>query len=236
MGSTPLWNRIQISKAVTYDERPKIKRDARLKAVFSPRKFVVRYSFKSRYMFAFLAGDWGFDVFIIVSSAHKRFGDFKKEQPIFLNKHSLRRTFLFRVLIHQKQDQIRLHCRGRGWGWGRCCKPPGLCKRKSRLHSTHSTGERALYVLLCVWAVQAGTPTVAEPNLNLKCSCLFSKGWWCSWRKSTDKETDESWDIFIHNMKNQFWAGLGSQAVLWATFEACFHGQKINLIFFLKIL
>ena len=29
----------------------------------------------------------------------------------------------------------------------------------------------------------------------------------------TDKETDESWDIFIILMKNQFWAGLGSQAV-----------------------
>ena len=27
----------------------------------------------------------------------------------------------------------------------------------------------------------------------------------------TDKETDEFWDIF---MKNQFWAGLGSQAIL----------------------
>ena len=27
----------------------------------------------------------------------------------------------------------------------------------------------------------------------------------------TDKETDESWDIF---MKNQFWAGLGSWAIL----------------------
>ena len=26
----------------------------------------------------------------------------------------------------------------------------------------------------------------------------------------TDKETDESWDIFIIPMKNQFWAGLGS--------------------------
>ena len=43
-------------------------------------------------------------------------------------------------------------------------------------------------------------------------------------------------------MKNQFWVGLGSRAVLWkevwgrlwATFEACFlcfHGQKINLSF-----
>ena len=28
----------------------------------------------------------------------------------------------------------------------------------------------------------------------------------------TNKETDESWDIY--NMKNQFWAGLGSRAVL----------------------
>ena len=24
--------------------------------------------------------------------------------------------------------------------------------------------------------------------------------------QSTDKETDESWDIHINNMKNQFWA------------------------------
>ena len=54
-----------------------------------------------------------------------------------------------------------------GWGWGRCCKPPGLCKRKSRLHSTHSTGERALYVLLCVWAVQAGKPTVHTVNFEV---------------------------------------------------------------------
>ena len=30
----------------------------------------------------------------------------------------------------------------------------------------------------------------------------------------TDKETDESWDICIYNMKNQFWAGLGSRVVL----------------------
>ena len=30
----------------------------------------------------------------------------------------------------------------------------------------------------------------------------------------TDKETDESWDICTYNMKNQFWAGLGSRAVL----------------------
>ena len=29
---------------------------------------------------------------------------------------------------------------------------------------------------------------------------------------TTDKETDESWDICIYNMKNQFWAGLGSRA------------------------
>ena len=28
----------------------------------------------------------------------------------------------------------------------------------------------------------------------------------------TDKETDESWDIFIISMKNQFWTGLGSRA------------------------
>ena len=43
----------------------------------------------------------------------------------------------------------------------------------------------------------------------------------------------------IHNMKNQFLAGLGSRAItgkkwswLWVTFEgffSCFHGQKINL-------
>ena len=31
---------------------------------------------------------------------------------------------------------------------------------------------------------------------------------------SSDKETDESWDIFIHNMKNQFWAGLEAGPVL----------------------
>ena len=46
----------------------------------------------------------------------------------------------------------------------------------------------------------------------------------------TDKETDESWG-HIYNMKNQFWAGLGSWAStvkkkvwgrLWATFEARF--------------
>ena len=61
---------------------------------------------------------------------------------------------------------------------------------------------------------------------------------------TTDKETDESWDIHIYNMKNQFWAGLGSQAVLvkkkfGADYEQllrpvflCFHGQKINLKFF----
>ena len=31
---------------------------------------------------------------------------------------------------------------------------------------------------------------------------------------ATDKETDESWDIHIYNMKNQLWAGLGSRAVI----------------------
>ena len=52
----------------------------------------------------------------------------------------------------------------------------------------------------------------------------------------TDKETDESWG-HIYNMKNQFWAGLGSRAstvkkkfradyeqLLRAVF-LCFHGQ-----------
>jgi hypothetical protein len=61
---------------------------------------------------------------------------------------------------------------------------------------------------------------------------------------ATDKETDESWDIHIYNMKNQFWAGLGSRAalvkkmfgadyeqLLWPVF-LCFHLQKINLKFF----
>ena len=63
---------------------------------------------------------------------------------------------------------------------------------------------------------------------------------------ATDKETDESWDIHIYNMKNQFWAGLGSRAalvkkmfgadyeqLLWPVF-LCFHLQKINLKFFWK--
>jgi hypothetical protein len=48
----------------------------------------------------------------------------------------------------------------------------------------------------------------------------------------------------FYNMKNQFWAGLGSRAVLvkkkfGADYEqllsivfSCFHGQKINSIFF----
>ena len=59
---------------------------------------------------------------------------------------------------------------------------------------------------------------------------------------TTDKETDESWDVFII-----FWAGLGSRAVLVKTkFGAdyeqllrpvflCLHGQKIDLIFFENI-
>ena len=48
------------------------------------------------------------------------------------------------------------------------------------------------------------------------------------WEKTTNEETDESWNIFF--MKSQFWAGLGSRAStwkkvwgwLWATFAEYF--------------
>ena len=49
---------------------------------------------------------------------------------------------------------------------------------------------------------------------------------------TTDKETDESWDIF-YNMKNQFSAGLGSRASsvkkkVWADYE-----QLLRSLFFM---
>ena len=58
---------------------------------------------------------------------------------------------------------------------------------------------------------------------------------------------DHRWVLgHIYDMKNQFWAGLGSRAStwkkslgpimsnFWGRFFLCFHGQKINLIFFWK--
>ena len=50
--------------------------------------------------------------------------------------------------------------------------------------------------------------------------------------KSTDKETDESWDIFIIK-KNQFWAGLGSRALLVKKTFGADYEQLLRPVFFM---
>ena len=62
---------------------------------------------------------------------------------------------------------------------------------------------------------------IQENKCNKKCSTPSEEDngqFWSNhitiWQKTTNKETDESWDIPIYNMKNQFWAGLGSRATL----------------------
>ena len=51
------------------------------------------------------------------------------------------------------------------------------------------------------------------------------------WVFYTDKETDESWDILIYNMKNQFWAGLGSRAITVKKKFGVDYEQLLRLVF-----